>query len=75
MNRVFQAGLDGVLELLGDFGAAEAAAREAIERESTNWRLWLVLSRIAAENGRIGASVDAYEEARALNPLGEIFER
>jgi len=64
-----------VLELLGDFGAAEAAAREAIERESTNWRLWLVLSRIAAENGRIDASVDAYKEARALNPLGEIFER
>jgi O-Antigen ligase len=64
-----------VLELLGDFPAAEAAAREAIERESTNWRLWLVLSRIAAEAGRIDASVDAYKEARALNPLGEIFER
>lgn len=64
-----------VLELLGDFPAAEAAAREAIERESNNWRLWLVLSRIAAENGRIGASVDAYKEARALNPLGEIFQR
>jgi hypothetical protein len=64
-----------VLELLGDFSAAEAAMREAIERESTNWRLWLVLSRIAAENGRVGASVDAYQEARALNPLGEIFDR
>ena len=64
-----------VLELLGDFPAAEAAAREAVERESTNWRLWLVLSRIAAENGRIGASVAAYKEARALNPLSEIFER
>jgi hypothetical protein len=64
-----------VLELLGDFPAAEAAAREAIERESTNWRLWLVLSRIAAERGRIDASVDAYKEARALNPLGEIFQR
>jgi O-Antigen ligase len=64
-----------VLEMLRDFPAAETAAREAIERESTNWRLWLVLSRIAAENGRIDASVDAYKEARALNPLGEIFER
>jgi hypothetical protein len=64
-----------VLELLGDLPAAEGAAREAIERESTNWRLWLVLSRIAAENGRIGASVAAYKEARALNPLSEIFER
>lgn len=64
-----------VLELLGDFGAAEAAAREAVDRESTNWRLWLVLSRIAAENGRADASVAAYKEARSLNPLGEIFER
>jgi len=64
-----------VLELLGDFPAAEAAARAAVERESTNWRLWLVLSRIAAERGRAGASVAAYREARALNPRGEIFER
>jgi len=64
-----------VLELLGDLPAAEAAAQEAIERESTNWRLWLVLSRIAAERGRAAAAVSAYKEARALNPRGEIFER
>jgi hypothetical protein len=64
-----------VLELLGDFDAAEAEARAAVDRESTNWRLWLVLSRIAAENGRADASVAAYKKARSLNPLGEIFER
>jgi hypothetical protein len=64
-----------VLELLGDLPAAEAAARAAVERESTNWRLWLVLSRIAAERGHTGASIDAFKEARALNPRGEIFER
>ena len=64
-----------VLELMGDFAAAEAAAREAVDRESTNWRLWLVLSRIAAENGRANASVAAYKEARDLNPRGEIFAR
>lgn len=63
------------LELMRDFPAAEAAARMAVDRESTNWRLWLVLSRIAAENGRADASVAAYEEARDLNPGGEIFER
>ena len=60
---------------MGDFAAAEAAAREAVDRESTNWRLWLVLSRIAAENGNAGASVDSYKEARNLNPRGELFER
>jgi hypothetical protein len=64
-----------VLELMGDFPAAEAAARAAVDREETNWRLWLVLSRIAAENGRADAAVDAYKEARNLNPRGEIFER
>lgn len=64
-----------VLELMGDLPAAEAAAREAVDRESTNWRLWLVLSRIAAENGRADAAVAAYEKARSLNPLGEIFDR
>jgi len=64
-----------VLELMGDLPAAEAAARAAVDRESTNWRLWLVLSRIAAENGRADAAVAAYKEARALNPRGEIFQR
>jgi O-antigen ligase/polysaccharide polymerase Wzy-like membrane protein len=64
-----------VLELMGDLPAAEAAARAAVDRESTNWRLWLVLSRIAAENGRADAAVAAYKEARALNPRGESFQR
>jgi hypothetical protein len=64
-----------VLELMRDFGAAEAAAREAVDRESTNWQTWLVLSRIAAENGRPDASVAAYREARRLNPRAQIFNR
>ncbi len=64
-----------VLELQGDLPAAEAAARAATERESTNWRTWLVLSRIAAERGRAGISVHAYEEARAMNPHASIFQR
>lgn len=64
-----------VLELSGDFGAAEAAARQAVDREETNWRNWLVLSRIAAENGRPAAAVAAYREARSLNPEAEVFRR
>jgi hypothetical protein len=64
-----------VLELMRDFSAAEAAARAAVDRESTNWQTWLVLSRIAAENGRPDASVTAYREARRLNPRGQIFNR
>jgi hypothetical protein len=64
-----------VLELQGDLGAAEAAARAAAEREPTNWRNLLVVSRLAAERGRADAAVRAYEEARALNPHGSIFRR
>jgi hypothetical protein len=64
-----------VLELQGDLGAAESAARAATERESTNWRNWVVLSRIAAERGRAKESVRAYEEARAMNPHASIFRR
>lgn len=64
-----------VLEAGGDFAPAAEAARAATEREPTNWRTWLVLSRIEAENGRAAASVDAYREARSLNPRSELFAR
>lgn len=64
-----------VLEAEGELDAAAEAARAATERESTNWRTWLVLSRIEAERGKAAASVDAYREARSLNPRSELFVR
>jgi O-antigen ligase/polysaccharide polymerase Wzy-like membrane protein len=64
-----------VLESQGDLDAAAAAAGAATERESTNWRTWLVLSRIEAERGRAAAAVAAYREARSLNPRSQLFER
>jgi O-Antigen ligase len=64
-----------VLEEQGDFGAAAAAARAAIEREPTSWRNWLVLSRIEAERGRAGASVRDYRKARSLNSESPLFDR
>jgi hypothetical protein len=57
-----------ILERQGDLPAALAAAREATADESTNWRTWLIVSRIEAELGNAKASVDAYERAYALNP-------
>jgi O-Antigen ligase len=62
-----------VLEQLGGLGAAAQAARGAVEREETNWRNWLVLSRIEAQRGRAAASVAAFREARSLNPRSPIF--
>jgi O-antigen ligase len=64
-----------VLETQGDLPAAAAAARAATERESTNWRTWLVLSRLEAEQGHADASVRYYRKARSLNPYSELFER
>lgn len=64
-----------LLERLGRLGMASEAAREATERESTNWRTWLVLSRVEAERGRVRAAVAAYREARSLNPGSSLFAR
>ncbi len=64
-----------VLELDGDLPAAAEAAQAATERESTNWRTWLVLSRLEAERGRPEASIAAYRKAKSLNPLSPLFAR
>jgi len=64
-----------VRERLGEFALAATAARAAVERESTNWRTWLVLSRIEAELGRARPAVDAYRRAKSLNPHFSLFTR
>jgi O-antigen ligase len=64
-----------VLEQLGDLDAAAEAAQGAAERESTNWRPWLVLSRIEARRGKAATAVTAYRRARSLNPNSPLFER
>jgi hypothetical protein len=64
-----------VLETDGDLPAAAAAARAATERESTNWRLWMVLSRIEAQRGDSEAAIRYYRKARSLNPNSPLFSR
>jgi hypothetical protein len=64
-----------VLEEAGALGPAAAAARAATERESTNWRTWVVLSRVEARRGRAVPAVLAYRKARSLNPRSELFRR
>jgi hypothetical protein len=62
-----------VLERQGELGSARDAAAEAVERESSNWRNWLVLSRLEARLGNAEASVYAYRKARDLNPRSPLF--
>jgi hypothetical protein len=64
-----------VLEAEGNLAPAVEAARAATEREPTNWRTWLVLSRIEAERGEATAAVRDFREARSLNPRSPLFER
>jgi hypothetical protein len=58
------------LELMGDDDAAVAAASEATTKEPTNWRPWLVLSRLEARAGNVDGALDAYTKARSLFPRG-----
>ncbi len=62
-----------LLEAAGDLPAATAAARAATERERTNWRNWLVLSRLEAKQGHAKAAVRAFAEAKSLNPRSPLF--
>jgi hypothetical protein len=64
-----------VLEEMGDFDGAAEAARAAVERESTNWRPWLVLARLEARRGAAEEAVRAYRRARSLNPRSALFDR
>jgi hypothetical protein len=56
------------LEQLGRLPEAVRAAREAAEKEPTNWRPWLALTRIETELGDRREAVNAASRARALNP-------
>jgi O-Antigen ligase len=62
-----------LLERDGDLDGAAAAAAAATDDEPTNWRTWLVRSRIEAERGEASAAVRAYERARSLNPRSPLF--
>jgi len=64
-----------VLEQAGDVEGAATAAAQATAREATNWRTWLVRSRIEARRGRVRTAVQAYRRARSLNPRSPIFAR
>jgi hypothetical protein len=64
-----------VLERQGRLEAAAAAVRDATQIEASNWRNWLVLSRIDAFLGRTQGAIRAYRKARSLNPRSELFRR
>jgi O-Antigen ligase len=62
-----------LLESEGEYAPAEEAARAATEREPTNWKTWLLLSRIEAQRGKPEAALAAFRTARSLDPLSPVF--
>lgn len=64
-----------ISELQGSLNRAAAAARVATSKEPTNWRTWLVLSRIEAERQHVDQSISAYRRALALNPRSPLLSR
>jgi O-Antigen ligase len=64
-----------ILEQLGDVSGASQAIGQAEQRERTNWRIWLVASRIATEAGKPAVALSDYRRARSLNPTSPIFQQ
>jgi hypothetical protein len=62
-----------VLELEGRLPTAAAAAAAATAAAPTDWRNWLVRSRIEAERGAPAAALAAYRRARALDPRSPVL--
>ncbi len=64
-----------LLESQGSYAAAAAQARAATRREPTNWRNWLVLTRLEVEAGHPRAAVQGYRRAASLDPDNSLFQK
>ena len=56
-----------------DLPAARASIGEAIDRDRSDWRLWLVSARIETEAGNIADARRALLRAKTLNPRSPLF--
>jgi len=62
-----------VLEQAGALGPAREAAVRATQAEPTNWRPWLVRSRLEARLGETDAALNDFRTARSLDPRSSVF--
>lgn len=63
-----------VLEQAHRLQDASAQASRATGAAPTDWRAWLVRSRIEAERGAARAALSAWQRARSLDPHDPLFE-
>jgi hypothetical protein len=60
-------------ELTGEVSRAQRLLGEAIERDESNWRLWLIAARLHVKEGNVDAARSALATARELNPRSSLF--
>jgi hypothetical protein len=64
-----------VEEEMNRLALAKAAIRQAIDRDRTDWRLWLVRARLETKTGEIRAARRSLRRAATLNPRSPLFAR
>jgi O-antigen ligase len=62
-----------VNEQTGDLVAARRSIADAIERDRSDWRLWLVSARLEAKTGHPARARERLREARRLNPRSPLL--
>ena len=62
-----------IREEAGDLEGARMRIREALERDVTDWRLWLVSARIETKLGSVATASRHLARARRLNPRSPAF--
>ncbi|HEV3408158.1 MAG TPA: tetratricopeptide repeat protein, partial [Gaiellaceae bacterium] len=62
-----------VQEQIGDLAAAHTAIRDAIDRDGSNWRLWMTAARIETKLGAIEDARRSLRRAAELNPRSPLF--
>jgi O-antigen ligase/polysaccharide polymerase Wzy-like membrane protein/tetratricopeptide repeat protein len=62
-----------VQELAGRIEDARESIGQALDRDPSDWRLWLVAARIETKAGEFEAALDSLGRARELNPRSPLF--
>ena len=62
-----------IAEQADDLGSARTWIYRAIERNKTDWRLWLVASRIETSAGSVERGQRNFAQAKRLNPRSPLF--
>ena len=62
-----------VLSEMGEDEEAIATAREATEREPTNWETWAAYSRIGQHAGDDAVAQEGFDRGKELNPRSPVY--